>query len=412
MIDILLTKSELKNNQEIIISGSKSETNRLLLLKALYPNLKIENASNSDDSEVMKNALQSVGESNEINVHHAGTAMRFLTSFYAIQEGLEVVISGSDRMHERPIKILVDALNQLGSDISCLKNEGFPPIKIIGKRIQGNKVSIDANVSSQYITSLMLIGSSLPNGIEIQLKGTITSISYIKMTLSVLQSLEIKVEFENNIIKIPHTEKLSNDTFVVESDWSSASYFYSLMAMSKIDTQITLGYFKQNSLQGDAVLAEIYQNFGVQTTFTDNKIILKKVENSSIKNLNLNLNNAPDIAQTIIVTCLALGITCNLTDLHTLKIKETDRLQALKNELEKFGADVSISNDSIQLNNSVVFRNDSIKIETYQDHRMAMAFAPLALKQSLIIKNAAVVSKSYPDFWNDLKVLDLIVSSL
>ena len=412
MNDILLNKSELKNNQEIIISGSKSETNRLLLLQALYPNLKIENASNSDDSEVMKNALRSVMKSSDINVHHAGTAMRFLTSFYAIQEGLEVVISGSDRMHERPIKILVDALNQLGSDILYLKEEGFPPIKIIGKKIQSNKVSIEANVSSQYITSLMLIGSSLQNGLEIELKGSITSIPYIKMTLSVLQSLGIKAEFENNIIKIPYTKKLSNDTFVVESDWSSASYFYSLIALSKIDMQITLRYFKQNSLQGDAVLAEIYQNFGVQTTFTDNKIILKKIENSSIKNINLNLNNAPDIAQTVIVTCLGLGITCNLTGLHTLKIKETDRLHALKNELEKFGADVSISNDSIHLNNSVVFQNDPIKIETYQDHRMAMAFAPLVLKQSLIIKNAAVVSKSYPDFWNDLKVLGLSVSYL
>ncbi|KAA5535429.1 3-phosphoshikimate 1-carboxyvinyltransferase [Paenimyroides baculatum] len=412
MNDILLNKSELKNNQEIIISGSKSETNRLLLLQALYPNLKIENASNSDDSEVMKNALQSLGKSSEINVYHAGTAMRFLTSFYAIQEGLEVVISGSDRMHERPTKILVDALNQLGTDISYLKEEGYPPIKIIGKKIQGNKVSIDANVSSQYITSLMLIGSSLPNKLEIQLKGTITSIPYIKMTLSVLQSLGIKAEFKKNIIKIPYTKKLSNDTFVVESDWSSASYFYSLMALSKIDTQITLGYFKQDSLQGDAVLAEIYQNFGVQTTFIDNKIIIKKVENSSIKNLNLNLNNAPDIAQTIIVTCLGLGITCNLMGLHTLKIKETDRLQALKNELEKFGADVSISHDSIQLNNSVIFQNDPIKIETYQDHRMAMAFAPLVLKQSLIIKNAPVVSKSYPDFWNDLKAIGLSVNHL
>lgn len=403
MNDILLNKSELKNNQGIIISGSKSETNRLLLLQALYPNLKIENASNSDDSEVMKNALQSVGKSSEINVYHAGTAMRFLTSFYAIQEGLEVVISGSNRMHERPIKILVDALNQLGSDISYLNQEGFPPIKIIGKKIQGNKVLIDANVSSQYITSLMLIGSSLPNGLEIQLQGKITSIPYIKMTLSVLQSLGIKAEFENNIIKIPHTEKLTNDTFVVESDWSSASYFYSLIALSKIDTEITLGYFKQNSLQGDAVLAEIYQKIGVQTAFADNKIILKKVENPSIKNININLNNAPDIAQTIIVTCLGLGITCNLTGLHTLKIKETDRLQALKNELEKFGAEVSISADSIRLNNSVDFQNKTISIETYQDHRMAMAFAPLVLKQNIVIKNAEVVSKSYPNFWNDLK---------
>lgn len=406
MSDILLKKSELNNNQEIIISGSKSETNRLLLLQALYPNLKIENASNSNDSEVMKKALQSVGKSKEINVHHAGTAMRFLTSFFAVQEGVEVVLLGSDRMHERPIKILVDALNQLGSDISYLKEEGFPPIKIIGKKIQDNKVLIDANVSSQYITSLMLVGSRLPNGFEIQLQGIITSIPYIKMTLSVLQSLGIKAEFHDHTIKIPYTEKLANDTFTVESDWSSASYFYSFIALSKIDTQITLGYFKPNSLQGDAVLAEIYQHFGVQTTFADNKIILKKVQKPSIKNINLHLNNAPDIAQTIIVTCLGLGITCNLTGLHTLKIKETDRLQALKNELEKFGADVSISVDSIQLTNSVAFQNETIIIETYQDHRMALAFAPLVLKQSLLIKNADVVSKSYPDFWNDLKVLN------
>lgn len=404
-MDIKLKKSELKSNQTIIISGSKSETNRLLLLQALYPSLKIENASNSDDSKVMKNALQSVGKSSEINVHHAGTAMRFLTSFYAIQEGLEVVISGSDRMHERPIKILVDALNQLGSDISYLKKEGFPPLKIIGKKITKNKVIVDANVSSQYITSLMLIGASLTNGLEILLKGTITSIPYIKMTLSVLQSVGIKAEYQDNIIKIPHTKKLAKDIFVVESDWSSASYFYSFIALSKIDTQISLGYFKQNSLQGDAVLAEIYQNFGVQTTFVDNKIILKKVENPSIKNITLNLNNAPDSAQTIIVTCLGLGITCDLTGLHTLKIKETDRLQALKNELTKFGAQVSISADSIQLNNSVLFQSNTIQIETYQDHRMAMAFAPLALKQPLIIKNAEVVSKSYPDFWNDLELL-------
>jgi len=407
MNDILLNKSELKNHQEIIISGSKSETNRLLLLQALYPNLKIENASNSDDSEVMKNALQSASNSSEINVHHAGTAMRFLTSFYAIQEGSEAVISGSDRMHERPIKILVDALNQLGGNISYLKEEGFPPIKIIGKKIQNNKVLIDANVSSQYITSLMLVGSSLQNGLEIQLKGTITSIPYIKMTLSVLQSLGIKAEFNNKTVSIPKTEKLTTDVFVVESDWSSASYFYSLIALSKIDTEITLGYFKQNSLQGDSVLAEIYKNFGVQTSFINNKIILNKVKNLSIKNINLDLNNAPDIAQTIIVTCLGLGIMCNLTGLHTLKIKETDRLQALKNELEKFGAEVSISVDSIQLNNSVNFQNETIAIETYQDHRMAMAFAPLVLKQSLVIKNANVVSKSYPNFWNDLKLLNI-----
>lgn len=405
MNNLLLHKSELISNRELIISGSKSETNRLLLLQALYPNLKIENASNSDDSKVMKSILESVGKSSEINVHHAGTAMRFLTAYFAVQEGMEVVISGSNRMNERPIKILVEALNHLGSDISYLKEEGFPPIKIIGKKIQNHKISVDANISSQYITSLMLIGSSLSNGMEIQLKGTITSIPYIKMTLSVLQSLGIKAEFQDNIIKVPHTENVAKTIFTVESDWSSASYFYSLIALSKVNTQISLGYFKQNSLQGDAILADIYENFGVKTIYANNKIILKKVEDASIKNINLHLNNAPDIAQTIIVTCLGLGITCNLTGLHTLKIKETDRLQALKNELEKFGAEVSISDDSIQLNNSVVFQNNPISIETYQDHRMAMAFAPLALKQSLLILNVEVVSKSYPDFWIDFNRL-------
>ena len=251
----------------------------------------------------------------------------------------------------------------------------------------------------------MLIGSSLPNGLEIELEGSITSAPYIKMTLSVLQSLGIKAEFNNKTISIPTTKKLTTDNFVVESDWSSASYYYSLMALSEINTQLTLSYFKQNSLQGDSILTEIYQDFGVQTTFIDNKIILKKVENPSIKAINLNLNNAPDIAQTIIVTCLGLGITCNLTGLHTLKIKETDRLQALKNELEKFGAFVSITADSIQLNNSVNFKKESISIETYQDHRMAMAFSPLVIKQGLLIKNAEVVSKSYPDFWKDLHCL-------
>lgn len=410
MNDILLKKSELKSNQEIIISGSKSETNRLLLLQALYPNLEIENASTSDDSSVMTQCL--INKAAIKNVHHAGTAMRFLTAYYAIQEGQEIVLTGSDRMKERPIKILVDALLQLGAHVSYLEKEGFPPLKIIGKKLNNHKVTIDANVSSQYISALMLIGSSMQNGIEIELNGKITSIPYINMSVSILQSLGIKAEFENNIITIPHTEKLSNETFIVESDWSSASYFYSLIALSKIDTQITLGYFKQNSFQGDAVLAEIYQNFGVQTTFAHDKIILRKVENPSIKNIILDLNKTPDLAQTIIVTCLALGIKCDLTGLHTLKIKETDRLQALKNELEKFGADVSISNDAIWLNNSVVFQNNSVSIDTYQDHRMAMAFAPLALKQKLVIKNANVVSKSYPSFWNDLKTLNISLSNL
>lgn len=410
MNDILLKKSKLKNNQEIIISGSKSETNRLLLLQAFYPSLKIENASNSDDSNVMLTCLKS--NSLTKDVHHAGTAMRFLTAYFAIKDGEEVVLTGSDRMKNRPIKILVDALRQLDATISYLDKEGFPPLQIIGKKIIKSRVEIDANVSSQYITSLLLIGSSLPNGIEIHLKGTITSLPYINMSISLLQTLGIQVQFQDNILKVPKTEILTLDSFVVESDWSSASYFYSMIALSPVGTRINLGYFKENSFQGDAVLTKIYKSFGVQTTFINNKIVLEKNENHSIKKLNLDLNNTPDLAQTIIVTCLALGIKCDLTGLHTLKIKETDRLQALKNELEKFGATVSITNNSIQLQNTVTFNKEFIKIETYQDHRMALAFAPLALKQPVLILNAQVVSKSYPHFWNDLNTIGFSVNLL
>ncbi len=400
-----LAKSTLKSNQQIIISGSKSETNRLLLLQALYPNLKIENASNADDTLVMQKALQFVGKVGEINVHHAGTAMRFLTAFFAMHEGLEVILSGSDRMHERPIKILVDALKQLGCNITYLKEEGFPPIKIIGKIPQNNNVLINANVSSQYITALMLVGASLPNGLQISLQGTITSLPYISMSLQILQEIGIQATFQKSTLHIPPTKQLSKNTFVVESDWSSASYFYSFIALSALGTQISLGYFKQNSLQGDAYLAKIYEQFGVQTTFVNNKIIVKKVQNHTIKKIDLNLNNTPDIAQTIIVTCLGLGITCNLTGLHTLIIKETNRLQALKTELQKFNTKVSITNNSIQLLNTVSFTQNAVVIDTYNDHRMAMAFAPLALKQQMVINNASVVTKSYPDFWNDIDTL-------
>ena len=339
------------------------------------------------------------------NVHHAGTAMRFLSAYYAMQENAEVILTGSSRMKERPIKILVDALRQLGANITYLEKDGFPPLKIVGKKLSKNQVTINANVSSQYISALLLIGATLPNGIEIYLEGKLTSLPYIQMTLSVLNSLGIKADFSNNKLSVSAAKTLQNPHFVVESDWSSASYFYSIVALSPVGSNVRLQSFKKNSLQGDAVLAEIYQDFGVETTFENDSILLTKIKNPAEKQLNYDLNHSPDIAQTIIVSCLGLGITCDLSGLHTLKIKETDRLQALKNELEKFGADVEITQDYIHLKNMVTFSSETITIETYQDHRMAMAFAPLALKQELIVKEAEVVSKSYPAFWNDLKIL-------
>ena len=384
----------------IQITGSKSETNRLLILQQFYKNLQIENISNSDDSVLMQKALLST--SNEINIGHAGTAMRFLTSYFAVKENSEIILTGSHRMKDRPIKILVDVLNQLGAKITYENKEGYPPLKISGQEIINNKASIKANVSSQYISALLLIAPSLKNGLELNLEGEITSIPYINMTLSLLNQLGIETSFHENTITVkPINKGVSSITLTVESDWSSASYFYSIAALSKIGTEITLSSYEENSLQGDSVLADIYKHFGVSTIFSDHSVILKK-ESNILNPLILNLQKAPDIAQTIAVTCFALGVSCDLTGLHTLKIKETDRLVALKTEIEKLGGQVTISNDSLQLSEGQTIKK-MVLVATYNDHRMAMAFAPLALKTELVIEKAEVVSKSYPTFWQDLK---------
>ena len=406
-MNLHLQSSTCNLQSSIQITGSKSETNRLLLLKALYPNITLENTSNSDDSEVMLKALRS--QDALIDIHHAGTAMRFLTAYFATQPDREVVLTGSPRMKERPIKILVEALQQLGADISYEEKEGFPPIKIKGKKLTNSKVALPADISSQYISALLLIASKLENGLELNLEGKITSIPYIKMTLALLNENGIETSFKENTISVHHKSTIVNHKSTIESDWSSASYFYSIVALSKVGTQIKLSSYKQDSLQGDAVLAEIYKNFGVKTTFQENSIFLTKIENPEPTTQGLQLNDSPDIAQTIAVTCFGLGIGCHLTGLHTLKIKETDRLEALKTELQKLGATISVTNDSLTLEASSTV-NPNTAIDTYNDHRMAMAFAPLALKTHIIINNAEVVSKSYPDFWNDLKTIGFNIS--
>ena len=407
-MNVRLNAKEINLNSKIEITGSKSETNRLLLLKALYPNIIIENASNSDDSEVMNSALTSNNQT--IDVHHAGTAMRFLTAYFASQENKTVTLTGSSRMKERPIKILVDALIQLGANIEYLENDGFPPIKIKGQKLTASKISLQANVSSQYISALLLIAPSLPNGLELELIGEITSFSYINMTLKLLQEIGVETSFIGNSIIVKSKTQDSNlKTIIVESDWSSASYYYSIIALSKEGTQIALSSFKENSFQGDAILSTIYEQMGVETHFEEGKITLIKNAKPINQNIKLDLNSAPDIAQTIAVTAFGIGISCELTGLHTLKIKETDRLEALYNELSKLGASISITNDSLQIkpSNSI---NSNRNIATYNDHRMAMAFAPLALKTNINIENAEVVSKSYPNFWSDLKKVGFEIS--
>ena len=401
---VYLDATKLSEKENFIqISGSKSESNRLLILQALFPNLKIQNLSNSDDSKVLRQALGN--SSGIIDIGHAGTAMRFLTAYYATSENADVILTGSLRMKERPIKVLVDALKDLGADIEYLENPGFPPLKIRGRTLQKNLVSISAQISSQYITALMLIASKIHDGLKINLDGEVSSLPYIEMTLTILQQLGISAEFNNNQIYVPCIKNIQDSTRTVESDWSSASYFYSIVALS--DTlKINLGNFKPNSLQGDSKLASIYQLLGVKTEYDScNNIIMLSKSKAEISNfLKLDLMDTPDLAQTIAVTCFGLGITCRLIGLHTLKIKETDRLLALKTELEKLGAGVLIDADSLHLEAaSEVHQN--VDIETYEDHRMAMAFAPLALKFPILINDPNVVSKSYPSFWTDLEKL-------
>ncbi|TPV31973.1 3-phosphoshikimate 1-carboxyvinyltransferase [Paucihalobacter ruber] len=395
-----ILKSEVTNNQTIVISGSKSESNRLLILKALFNNLGIDNLSSSDDTVVLKQALQS--NSGIIDIHHAGTAMRFLTAYMSCLPNREVVLTGSDRMQQRPIGVLVEALRTLGADISYLKNEGFPPLKINGKNITRSTVHLNAGISSQFISALMLVAPSLDNGLKIVLEGEITSRPYLEMTLSLLNKVGVSTSFQDHIINIQPKKALETPVnLIVESDWSSASYYYSMIALSPLQSSIHLKYYQINSLQGDSTLAEIYQDFGVETVFQDNGIRITKTAQANTV-INFNLNNCPDIAQTITVTAFGLGLPCDLYGLHTLKIKETDRIFALKTEVEKLGGEVEITDNSLHLKASNKI-SSAVTIETYNDHRMAMAFAPLALKVPIYINDAMVVTKSYTTFWNDLK---------
>ena len=395
-----LTYKAVSDHPIITIPGSKSESNRLLILKGCYPNISITNLSNSDDTVSLLKGIEQVD--GIVDVHHAGTAMRFLTAYFASKKGVDIIITGSKRMQERPIRILVDALNDLGADIHYLKNKGFPPLKIIGTDLNVSSVSLDAAISSQYISALMLIAPSLKNGLIINLAGEITSVPYVKMTLNLMRKVGVSGTFSNNKIQIKPIKTINSITVNVESDWSSASYYYSIIALSR-NLELTLNNFSKNSIQGDSKIISIYEKLGVETIFNknDNSILLRHIKTEIIDSLSLNLNDTPDIAQTLAVTCFGLGIHCKLEGLKTLKIKETDRLLALKTELEKLGANVTFTEESI-----TVFRSrkiiENITIETYQDHRMAMAFAPLVLKVPINILEPNVVTKSYTTFWEDL----------
>jgi len=403
-----LEKSTLKDNETIEISGSKSISNRLLILSALFENLIIENLSNSQDTQLLQKALES--DSDVIDIHHAGTAMRFLTSYLSIQDGKTTILTGSDRMKQRPIQYLVDALRDLGADISYVEKEGFPPLKIVGKKIVKSKVVIPANISSQFISSLMLIGAKLENGLQINLVGKITSRPYLEMTLRLLKRIGISTQWDDQTIRIfPNiqTDKSSQITkCVAESDWSSASYFYSLAAIGR--KSINLKSFRPHSLQGDSAIKEIYWNFfGVNTISQGSESKISLMPESTFvfpEMISLDMNDCPDIAQTLCVTATALQIPFNITGLSTLKVKETDRLVALKNELFKIGCIAEITDETIY-STKFFEPNENTSIETYDDHRMAMSFAPFCLIKALTIENKNVVEKSYPRFWDDFQTV-------
>lgn len=409
MIEISALQSPINN--QLSITGSKSESNRLLLLNQLFENvLTLENISNSEDSQLMQKAL--ANKTDLIDIHHAGTAMRFLTAYFSIQDGRKVTLTGSDRMKQRPIKILVDALNELGAEISYQENEGYPPLSIVGKKLTKETITIPSNISSQYITALCLIGTKLENGLTINLKGKIISVPYIQMTIQLLNKVGIKATFEGNTIQVPFTKRIEAQIVQVESDWSSASYYYSLIALSQ-NSEVKISTYFEDSLQGDSALQNIYaENFGVISTFDNGILSLKNDANFQPKQkIELNLINTPDIAQTIAATCVGLKVNCILTGLETLKIKETDRLVALKNELEKLGAIIRITDDSLAIEGYQDF-SETPTFETYNDHRMAMCMAPLAQKYVIRINNEMVVEKSYPTFWEDWKQLGFEIKSI
>jgi len=395
----LSLKSAQLEDAHIVIPGSKSESNRLLILSSLFKKLSLENISNSDDTNYLLNALSS--NSSTIDVGHAGTAMRFLTSYFSLTTKKEIVLRGSQRMHNRPIKILVDSLREIGASIHYIDKEGYPPLLIKPSELISKNLIIDSSTSSQYISSLLLIAPKISGGLKIELKGRETSKPYIFMTIFLLKKIGVEINLTENHITVGELKKTDLKRHHIESDWSSASYFYSLVALAEIGYSLKLSKFSFKSLQGDSKVADIYKSFGVNTIHLDDLVILKKTESNTDK-FSFDLTSNPDLAQTICVTCLGLGIKCNLTGLHTLKIKETDRLLALMNELSKFNLKVKISDDSISFDN-VDFLKSNVVIETYDDHRMAMSFACLATKVKIIIKEPEVVSKSYNSFWSDLE---------
>jgi 3-phosphoshikimate 1-carboxyvinyltransferase len=397
----ILSKRDRNIFSDITLPPSKSISNRLLIIQALSPKpFRIENLSDSDDTRVLADALS--GHKHIVNIGHAGTSMRFLTGYYSITPG-ERILTGSERMKQRPIGELVRTLKALGADIEYTEKDGFPPLRIRGKQLEGGKLAINSGISSQFISSLLMIAPCLEKGLELHLEGDTVSPAYINLTLKLMEKSGIRYEWKKSVIIIPRQFYKSQDV-MVEADWSAASYWYEMAAMSD-KADLVLRGLKPSGLQGDSVLAAICKNLGVRTEYTESGVRLTS-EPSGITHLKHNFLDHPDLVQTFVVLCVFKGISFRFDGTVTLRVKETDRVEALKKELEKFGISLQSAPDGswIEYDGKPVVRNGTIRIRTYQDHRMAMAFTPVAIVGFKIdVDNPGVVSKSYPAFWEDIK---------
>ena len=389
---------------QITLPLSKSISNRALIINALTPDsTPLSKVADCDDTEAMITALSSQNNK-EVNIGAAGTAMRFLTAYFAVQPGREVTLTGSDRMCNRPIAPLVDALKSIGADISYVDKDGFPPLAIKGKSLAGGTVRIDAGVSSQYISALMMIAPVLEKGLAITLEGDIISMPYIRMTAQIMEQYGVTIEIEGNRITVPHSKYTPPQNFEIEADWSAASYWFEIQALTCGWT--TLSGLQEKSCQGDSSIVELFRELGVETGFEKSPLQASLEASPDLSpRFYADLSSTPDVAQTFAVTCAMLGVPFRLSGLRSLRIKETDRIDALYRELLKVGVvletegDEAISWDGVRRPVSEIPAFD-----TYSDHRMALSLAPVAVFiPGIIINDAEVVTKSYPGYWDDLR---------
>ena len=407
MSDIRIKAEKRKISGKIVLTAGKSESNRVLMIRALSSDqFEIENLAIAKDTRTMRRLLNAKGVIKDVGP--AGTTMRFLTAFYANTPG-EFILTGSERMKNRPIKILVDALRSLGAEITYMEKEGCPPLKINGRKLAGGKIVVDGSVSSQYLSALIMIAPTLQNGLEMELTGKIASVPYLKMTLELIKDFGVDYNWEENVIRIPNTN-YKGKSHIVEADWSAASYWFQIVALAE-EANIEIIGLKKKSLQGDSAIVQIFEQLGVLTTFHHDRIILRKIPGFNLpSSLSYDFSDCPDVAQTLASTVAGLGIGGEFTGLESLRIKETDRIKAIKQELKKFNVKVDVlGEDAIKIHPGKI-SDPKERISTYDDHRVAMSIAPLCLciEDEIELEDEEVVAKSYPDYWKDLRRVGLV----